>query len=100
MSLRATAHQAQIDTPKQAHGTTNHDSILQRHQREVQDADQRPQLQTCEDQWPESLPTIGSDGAHWSPSHGVNTGNEEQRIDRRPERLVQEELDGSVPDIE
>ena len=100
MSLGATAHQAQVDSPEQAHGATNHDAILQRHKRKVDNADQRPQFQTREDQWPKSVPAIGCNGVERPSSHGVNASNEEQRIDRRSQRLVQQELDCSVPEIE
>ena len=97
---RTTAHQAQIHSPKQSDDASHDDSVLNRHQSEVQDADRWPQFDACRDQRPESVSAVCCDSVERSSSHETDAGYEEDRIESCACCLIECELDGCVADIE
>jgi hypothetical protein len=98
--LLPTRHQTQENPPSHSNNTAKHHAPLNRHQRQANKTNQRPQLLASKHQRPEprlhllpaGLPTLSA--KHRDPHE------ERDSIEDRAEGLVEEELDGRVADAE
>ncbi len=59
-------------------------------------ANSRPQLLSRKNHRPELLPAIRLHGPQRSPAQQVQSGDEEESIDRCPDRLIEGEFDEGI----
>lgn len=92
--------QTQYDPPEHAHHAPKHDPLVHRHQREHDQADNRPELRPS----PVEVHAIRAHAAHaLVPALALqqaHADDEQHRVERRAHRLVEHELDRRVGDVD
>jgi len=93
-------NKTEIDAPKQADDTTEQRAVLEGHDGEAQHAHKRPKFLPGEDHGPELRLDVLLDGFERVSAQDGDAGDEQDRIRRGAEGLVEGEFDRGVFDVE
>ena len=89
-------HKTEVDAPNHSSDIACQDTIFHRYQCEAEDADQRPQLLSCDNHGPELLHYVPSNDLPALTAEECDTSDEYDSIGCSANRLVEREFDRGV----